>query len=248
MTSESPTPSSESDQLDGLEARVRRLQQSVAEQHKNFSRKRTRYLVAGGALTLISCVTLGSLTSMLSELDAHAVTEIGRQQFEKHLPAGRANLAGYLTTEAPRVVRHGLRTLLDDLLPELRTTLVDHLDERFQRVVEEGESVLSTEMQKVIATSKENLDIHYPDLSEKERLERLVAGVGEMFCEKTETLLEAMYPQYEAEITRVHGFVTGLATSDEELLSPKEQIQKELIRTLLRLIALEHSKAENPRF
>lgn len=67
---------------------------------------------AGSVLTLLSCFGLGSITSLVSKLDAQAVTQIGRQHVERHLPTGTASLATYLTTEAPTVVRHTLRSLL----------------------------------------------------------------------------------------------------------------------------------------
>lgn len=244
MTTERPAPSPESSQLDALEARVRKLRESVAQQQKNAAKKRTKYLACGGVLTLVSCISLGAMTSKIATLDAHAVTQIGRQHFEKHLPAGRASLATYLTSQAPAAVRHTLRTLVDDLLPELRARLVDHLDKRLRRILAEGEATLAADMENVIATAKTRLEARYPDLSEKERLEKLVATVAESFRKNTITLLDVVYPQYKAEITRLERFVKGLASSDDELLTPKERTQKELIRTLLRLIALEHSEAQ----
>ncbi len=235
--------SSESSKLDNLEARVRGLRQSIAQQHKKAAKKRTKYLVAGSVLTLVSCFGLGSITSLVSKLDAQAVTQIGRQHVERHLPTGTANFATYLSTEAPTVVKHTLRSLLLDLLPQLRLTLVKHLDQRLTRMVREGETLLVAEMQEAIKTSKISLETRYPDLDDKEILTQLVAVVAETFSEKIDALLWMLYPQYEAEIRRVHDFVNGLATSDDQSLTPKERTQKELIRSLLRLIAMEQSKS-----
>ena len=240
MTTE--RPSSESGKLDKLEARVRDLRQSLARRRDRAMKKRKQYLVAGAVLTLLCFFSLMSLTSMVSKLDAHALTQIGRLEFEKHLPSNRASLASYLSAEAPTVVKHTLRSLLGDLLPELRSVLVRNLDERLTRILRDGEALLNSQMHEAIKVSKINLERHYPDLSDAERLDRIVSLVAKTFSRKIDTLLQALYPQYVVEIELVHDFVNGLGTSDDKLLTSKERTQKELIRTLLRLIAMEQAE------
>ena len=96
-------------------------------------------------------------------------------------------------------------------------------------------------METSIRATSAQLDQQFPDLGEVATVEKLYSVVASDFVENIQILTNELYPKYVAEITRVQTFLDDLNKRDESELSSKEQMQKELIRTLLKLMLIENS-------
>ena len=224
-----------------IQTRLKNLRHVLTHRGERAKKRYRTYVGVGVVLIVVSVTSLVTLTHAALKLDASALTQIGRLEVEKHLPAGRASLAGYLRREAPSMVKRTLRTLLDSL-PKLRTLLVRELDTKLGQITDEGRRRLGIEMETAIQASKESLEQEFPDLSDIERMEKLVAIVASDFAKNVEIALDAIYPEYVAEINRIEAFVVDLHTKDGAELTERERTQKELIRTLLELMVIENSK------
>ncbi len=117
-----------------IQIRLKNLKHVLTHRGETAKKRYRTYVGVGVVLVVVSVIALVTLTHAALKLDANALTQIGRLEVEKHLPAGRASLAGYLRREAPSMVKRTLRTLLDSL-PKLRTLLVRELGLSAARVL-----------------------------------------------------------------------------------------------------------------
>lgn len=221
-----------------LPERLEHLRQRHTERLDRTRRKHKIQLGLSLLTTVLVLVALVTLTGQAFQLDASAVAQIGRLELEKHLPDSRARVATHLESEAPAVVEQALRSLLD-MLPKLRSILLQEMDARLSRITAEGEEELRRHMESSIRSSKERLDHQFPDKDDAWKLEQLVTAVTHDFENNMDIVFDELYPQYVSEIDRVYSFLTHLNEYDDDRLTEKERVQKELIRTLLRLMILE---------
>jgi hypothetical protein len=230
-----------------LHARIQNLRHVIAHQVEKARRRRRTYLITGVCLVALSAVALGNLTRLTFALDAKALTEIGRAEVEKSLPGSREAAKALLEAEAPRLVS-GVISSAIGVLPALRPMLVQEVSEKTRLSTEIFESQFVSEMQRVIQTTKSDIDQAYPEANEAERLDRLVSSVATKFNENVESSFHALYPEYSAEMERIRILLETLRTKSEKDLTPKEKLQKEIIQTVLRLAIHshdEHAKAAN---
>jgi len=238
--SEKNTETSSNDQIAHLKERLVNLRQIISKEGTKTQKKRKTYVIMGAVLTVVSFLSLASLTNMAFKLDAHALTQIGRLEVEKHLPGGREDLTNYLSAEAPTVVRHTVESLLD-LIPQLRSLLVRDLDKKLDVLTQEGETQLAEHMNTATKASKAQIDKEFPDLTDEERLTQLVSVVAADFTKNVEIVFDAIYPDFVSEMDRVQTFLDDLSSYDDSQLTQRERTQKELIQTLLKLMILEQS-------
>lgn len=237
-TGHSEKPSREVEQI---HARVQNLRHLVAHQVKKAKKRRRTYLVAGACLVLVSAAALGNLTRLTFALDAKTLTEIGRAHVESSLPTSREAIKTVLETEAPRLVSGVLASAVGTL-PALRPLLVREVSEKTRLSTEIFEQQLLTEMQRAIQSTKADIDQAYPEATDTEKLDRLVSSVAAKFNENVQSSFEALYPEYAAEMERVHTLLETLRTKDEKALTPKERLQKEIIQTVLRMAIHSHDE------
>ncbi|MBN1441731.1 MAG: hypothetical protein JXA90_03430 [Planctomycetes bacterium] len=236
-------PSHPTHRLEAVQARLRQLKQSLARQQARSERRHKTLLVSGIVLNILCVVALGGLTNMAFQLDAEALTQIGRLQFEKALPDGRASLAGYLKAEAPQIVRHTLTSLLDSM-PRLRQMLVRDLQSRLRMISEVAEGRFVQMMEETIRSSRADVDRQFPHLGEREKLEKLVSLVADRFHQNLEICLDQLYPDYVREMTALNNFLQGLSGTEDSKLTRRERTQKAIIQTLLKLMARQKSGLE----
>jgi hypothetical protein len=227
--------------LEELNGRLKALKEHAFRQEARYRTRRNAYLIAGAALISLSIYCLAILTGLFFRLDAKAIAEIGRQEIEKQLPGGRETVKEYLSAEAPRLMRQALRSLID-LLPRLRASIVADIDERMTSITAEEEGRLVAEMEMAIRSSKAQIDEAFPQASDVEKLERLVSQVAAQFRENIKIAFDELYPKYTAEMSRIHSYLEGLRTSDSSHLTRRERHHKDLIETLLRLMAQEEPR------
>lgn len=223
-----------------MRQRLTALRERMASYEGERARKRRYVLILSSVLALLCVIGLTTVTRMVFALDAEAAAEIGRVKLERQLPGGRASLAEYLNRESPRLVREGMITLLD-FLPQVRQALVKDLDSKLEMITLHGEEELITQMRESIAALKAQLESEYPDASDNEKFERLVDLVATEFNRKMNTCFDALYPEYVEEVERVHAYLQDLQTRNEEDLAERERLEREMIRTLLRLATREAS-------
>lgn len=226
-----------------LSSRLQALENLISNLDRKHQKKRIIYWVAGVSLTVVCIFSLASLTSMTFKLDAETVTELGRLEVERHMPEGMKSLRGYLRQEAPHLVSQMLRALLGQL-PQLRAVLVEEMDTRTQAATEQFEKDLRAAMTDAIRTTKKNIENDVPGASDAEKLERLVQGVAARFRKNVANASEALYPHYAAELNRIQSFLVDLQRKDESELSEREKVQKEIIETILHLLAREQLQSK----
>lgn len=233
-----PTNNDRTMRPEGLEARLQALTQFLTSEYRRIERKRKAFLAIGAALLAMCVIGLWTLTSMAFELDAEALAAIGRYKFERELPAGRAHLHEYLVEKAPELTSYAIGGLMS-CVPSVRPYVLNELDSHFALLAKEYETNLARFLEDSFATCRTRLDATHPDVSDVERVEMLVTMVADQFASNVQEFYHAVYPEFAAQITQVEEYLVGLKTKDAALLSPREKAEKEMIQTLLTLIAKE---------
>jgi hypothetical protein len=221
-----------------LAARVDALTRSVTAELRRFERKRTTILAVGAALFVLCTVGFWTLTNMAFQLDAEALAHIGRHKVESQLPQGRERMQAYLERNAPEITSYAIAAL-EGCVPSVRPYVLAELDARFAGLTADYEKRLKDMLEEAFASSKAQLEAARPGLSDREKVESFVAAVGAKFNQNVENLYQAIYPDYAAQITQVENYLHGLKDAPADRLTPRERAEKELIQTLLALIARE---------
>jgi hypothetical protein len=233
-----PTPENLDEAVRHLRTRVQKIVDAVGSRTRRTDRRRNLHLAAAGIVTALVVVSFTMLTDMAFRLDAQALTQIGRLQVEQKLPESREALTLYLKEKAPSLTSDLLWALVG-ALPELRPIVLRELDGKLADLASQFEDDLAESAAAAMETAREDLDARYPGLSETERIDRLVADVTEEFNRTMTGLYAELYPQYSREMRRVESYLSGLRDKDPAQLTPRERTEKELIQTLLRLVAIE---------
>lgn len=223
---------------EGLEARLQALTQSLTSEFRRIERKRKTFLGVGAALMVMCTVGFWTLTSMAFQLDAEALAHIGRYKFECELPAGRAHLHEYLVAKAPELTSYAIGGLVS-CVPKVRPYVLNELDKKFALLSKDYKTQLVQFLEDSFENCKAQLETKYPGMRDVERVEMLVRMVAEQFTRNVEEFYHAIYPDYAAQIAQVEEYLVGLKDKDAALLSPREKAEKEMIQTLLTLIAKE---------
>jgi hypothetical protein len=190
-------------------------------------------------LAVLCTVSLSILTSMAFRLDAEALTQVGRHEVERNLPASRRVIRDVLEANAPEITASAVAGLIATL-PHLRPLMVRHLEDNLRGVTREFEDRLVELTDVAVKATRADLDREFPNMPEAEKIEILSSALAAKFQENLATLYAELHPRYEEEIRRVERYVLHLRDSDLAELSPKEQAERDLIVTLLQLVAREH--------
>jgi len=223
---------------DKLCLRVHELLQLVSLRVEKAKNKRKAYLLGGAVLAIACTISLSVLTNLFFKMDAQALTQIGRIEVEKQLEANRGSMRNLLESSAPQLTSQLLGALVGTL-PHLRPLLTRELDSKIKAVTADFEEKLTNEMKSAIIASKANLDQEFKGLSDAQKIEKLVALTSAKFNANVESLLEGLYPKYSEEMTRIRDYMVMLREKSPSQLTERERTQKELIQTLLRLMARE---------
>jgi hypothetical protein len=229
---------SQNDAAVGLTQRLERLEATIEDYEKTGRSRRQTSVIVGIALSVLCLGALTSLTAMFLQLDAPALAQIGRLEVEKRLPDGRESLAEFLVAESPRVVREGFLTLADKL-PILRQAVVADLTSKLESISEGGRTALVDQTVAAVKASKDSIESQVAGRDDQARIEAIVAAVAKGFTENVDASLDAIYPRYVDQLDSVQALVHGLADADDRELSRKERLQKELFRTLLKIVVAE---------
>jgi len=226
-------------EIEQLQARARNLRHVLSHQLEQSRKKHRNLLVVGILLVVVSMAALGNVTRLTFALDAETLTEIGRAEVERNLPASRQSLQSYLESEAPRIAE-AVVSGISSSIPSLRPLLLEQITDHTQALTAELEQRLISEMRATIAASRAQIDQEMPSAGDVEKVGRLVDVVAARFQENAENAFDALYPEYSAEMERVLAFLERLRTTPESELTAKERIQKEIIQTILRLAIHAH--------
>jgi len=218
-----------------LETRVRGLRELATADTRRHGRKQTINLIAGIALMLIAIVCLSRVTGLFFQLDAQALTQIGRLEVEKHLPDSREAAENHLRRIAPDTVRSLLAYTLE-LLPGARTSLMQEIEKHLQELTAAHERELSTHLVDVVRRTRADLDLQMPQASEEDKLSALIARVRDEFERSMAVALDRLYPQFCRELDRIDRYLRVLGTVEDASLPRRERLHKELIQTFLRLV------------
>ena len=224
-----------------LTARLEELRRRIAEQTRAKRRRQNMLFVAGLVVVLAVFASLYGLTVQSRSLDAGTLTRIGRHEIEKRLPFTRQKLEDHLGQEAPRVVESGLHAMIDSL-PDLRAYVLQDLTTRFDGIARDFEMKTADLLAAKIRDTKRNLDATYPDLGDREKLEKLVEAVAAEFNRNFEGLTDVLYPQYSAEIDRLNRGIARLHACRPSDLSKEDRIKKEIIETMVQLALKEGAR------
>ncbi len=236
-----PTPETSRTRIAELRQRVQQLSQSAAADLRKSDHKRNLLFIAGAAMSVVLLTSLSFLTSMAFQLDAQALTEIGRHEVQDQLPESRRALKDYLEAHAPEFTAQFIAAATG-MVPQLRPLVLQELEHHLHALTADFEQRLVQLMESSVRTTKSDLDKNFPDLSDAEKFDLLVSTVASKFNENTRALIGELYPQYSREMQRVTDHLTALRTTDATHLSQQERTEREIIETLLRLIAREHGE------
>lgn len=225
-------------ELEGIRDRVQQVCTQVNGHIARTEQRRCVVLTIGLFLSVLCTVSLSVLTSMAFRLDAEALTQVGRHEVERNLPASRRVVRDVLEANAPEITASAIEGLIS-ALPHLRPLVVRHLEDNLRGVTREFEDRLVELTDAAVTATRADLDREFPELSESEKLELLSATLAAKFKDNLTTLYEELHPRYEEEIRRVERYVLHLRDADPAGLSPKEQAERELIVTLLQLMTRE---------
>jgi len=228
---------------DSIAARIKNLIRTVEQSRDDQQRRKKRTIFLGAALLSICGISMGLLTKKVSQLDAQALTGMGREQLERELPKRLDLLESHLAGQAPELCAQLLYSSLE-LIPRVREEIQNNVEARLEAVLATYEPKLEEVMVQALAKSKLQLKEGVPGETDEERLVQLVAAVGEHFKSATRVAHSELYPQYSAELNRVKSFLVDLQTKDASQITHREKIQRDLIQTLLQLMARERGAAD----
>ena len=227
----------------GLEDRLAQLERRVEERTRSRRKRRMLTLVVGGSLALVSAILFFRLSVQSRDLTADAMVQMARTHVEPELPDARATMEEHLIREAPAVVRSSMQSVLDTL-PNLRVYLTRSFSERLDLVNEKFESRVRRLMVIAIRESKADLDRRYPDRSDREKLELLGEEVAKRLEKTTDDALDALYPEYTAEMRRLREDIERLYSGNP--LSREDQIKRDLLQTMVMLAKREAGAVAAP--
>ena len=216
---------------------VERFEQIEARLRQREQARRKRLLLTltlGGLLALVSSIVFYNVSVQSRELTTVNMAEMARTRIEPELPGVRATMERHLEEQAPDVVRTGMQGLID-ALPSMRGHLSKGFNARFGGVNEDLETRLAALVELTIRQSKVDLDRRYPDLSDREKLEKLADESSQQLRLRIREAIDAMQPQYASAIKRLQNDVEFLYGSNPATLTREEQIQAELLRTMVQL-------------
>jgi len=222
-----------------VEERIDALTERIAERAEHVRRKRQVVIGIGTALVVLMMFSLSGVTRMAKQLDAAAIAQIGRHEVQKKLPSGRQAVQSYLVQEAPRIVQNALLSMID-LIPELRRMVVADIMNRLDTVHSVFEEKLLVQTTSAIHESKTAIDKAWPNLSDREKLEKLVEQVSKDFRESFTQAIEELYPSYSHEMSRITAYLDTLHDTDPAKLTPDQVKHKRIIETMLLLVRRSH--------
>jgi hypothetical protein len=227
-----------------LEARVKQLRAKCDDETRKCEKKRKTSLIAGVALIIVCILCLSRVTSLFFQLDAEALTQIGRIEVEKHLPGSREALQKHLQTMAPEFIETLIKQTLE-LLPKARQQLTDTMSERLDHLTSTHEAEIRQRLVEGVLGTRTEIDTKLKGASEEEKLEALVAHVCGEFQKVMDASILALYPEFCRELDRIDDYMTSLSGTDTEKLTSKERLHKELIQTFLRMIVTQHQEGKS---
>jgi hypothetical protein len=223
-----------------LQAKLDSLQRIAAAELERSRKKQKVSAIIGVALCVVCALALGNVTRLTFQLDANALSQIGRSEVERRLPEGRESAKSLLAAEAPRVVGSVIQGLIDTV-PQFRQLIFVQLQDHGRTLLIELETRLLQELQQVIEDGRKRIDLEMPSAKPEEKIVRLTAIVADQFHGNMSEVIQALYPEYAREIERVRVYLEHLRTTDEARLTPKERTHKEIIRTMLRIAVREQT-------
>lgn len=228
---------------DSVAARIKNLVRTLEQSRDQQQRRKKRTIFLGAALLSICGISMGLLTKKVSQLDAQALTGMGREQLERELPKRLDLLESHLAGQAPQLCAQLLHSSLE-LIPRVREEIQNDVEARLAAVLATYEPKLEEVMVEAVTSSKLQLKEGVPGETDEERIVQLVTAVGEHFKSATRVAHSELYPQYSAELNRVKSFLVDLQAKDASQITHRESIQRDLIQTLLQLIARERGAAD----
>lgn len=229
---------SDKNNTSNLGDRIQGLSSRIEAQAKAKALKQRVILAAGVVLILMSGFVLTRLTVQGRDLDAEAMTMIGRNEIEKRLPGAREKLQWHLKSQAPQIVGEAYQALVD-MLPGLRVYLMKDLNARIDELNASFENNLSKLLADRIQASKERIDSQYPELSDREKVERLITDVSNEFNRQYAAAVETLYVDYSKEMSRVSQNIVELRGSRPGEMSDEERIKREIIETMVQIMRRE---------
>jgi hypothetical protein len=223
-----------------LVKRIQVLKNQIEDKTRAKVRKKRRIIVVGLLLSLVFCFALTRLTLQGRELDADALTQIGRFEIQKRLPDTRQMLQDQLEQQAPYLVSEGFRALLE-MVPSLRLYLLKDLNTRIDGLTEKYEQDLTVRLSESIRQGKARIDSKYPDKGDREKLELFLAQVSDDFTESFRYGIDGLYEKYSMETQGITDYIDYLYQRHPEELESQERIKKEIIQTMVQLLRREEA-------
>ena len=214
---------------------LQEITQRILDNEKSLRKKAKLYVQVGIGFSIFVAVYLTFITAQIRKVDAQAISEFARLEIQNQLPEAASSLQAHLESQAPALVGSTFQTALD-ALPQLRETFSEQIAAIQKDAVSSFEQTLVEVANEAIRSSKEGLDEIENGQTDAEKLELLMDTVAEQIRKEAADALNALYPTYAGEIAKMKAFLVDLQ-EDDVRLTPKEREQKNVIESLLQLIA-----------
>jgi hypothetical protein len=129
-------------------------------------------------------------------------------------------------------------------LPTIRNHLVHGFNSKLDGFNADFERKTVALMDVAVREGKAELDKAFPKMSDREKLEKLVEIVARRFNEKIAFATDELYPAYKSEMDKIKSYLELLKTQDPAKLTKEDRIKKEIVETLLHLIARQEQKQD----
>jgi hypothetical protein len=149
----------------------------------------------------------------------------------------------YLEARAPELTSHLLGALVGSM-SQIRPLILREMDESLRQFTKEFEDKLISLADSAIRSAKADLEDNSQGKGDVEKIEFLVSAVSKEFNTNMDLMLGELYPKFSREITQVRAYLVGLRDKDPAQLSPRQRTEREIIETLLKLIA--HEQKDGP--
>lgn len=212
-----------------------------AEARARAGRRKTRiFLGLGVVLITLLMISLSGLTLQIRRLDTASLAQMGRIEVQKRMPGGREIMEDYLEREAPRLVGGAVAGILE-LLPEIRKIVAKGLNERLELITAEFEKRTLNKLSNVVYKSKLDIDLAWPNDSDRVKLQKLIDTVANDFSKVFATAINELYPDYASEMKQIKFYLQELGEKDPGSLSKEDRLRRGIIETMILLSRREMS-------
>jgi len=190
-------------------------------------------LIVRIVLLLVVLIYMSWLSAKLSQLDADTVMIKARTELVKKLPGLERDIVAKLKNSAPEIISQ-LEQRSNEIIPRLFSSFEDRAITEIKKGTADIQEKLAKELDEHVKFELQRIDKHYPNLTSKERLDKLIAAMHGSFRGRVEGSIDTIAVRYRREMENINNWLKRLQSG--EGLSQREMYQRDLVAAALKLI------------